>query len=161
MCCTYISGGDITKPIDNGKNICIAHCVNDIRVMGAGVAKALYTKWPNVRSEYLKLTETQLALGNIQVVNVEDNIVVVNLFGQHGVGPDIHDNPPIRYTALAGGFMKIRHYCQSHNADLHIPYKLGCDLAGGDWNIVEDIIHDDVLNFDINVFVYDKFFQRK
>jgi len=26
---------------------------------------------------------------------------------------------------------------------VYIPYKIGCDLAGGDWNIIEKIIEED------------------
>jgi len=157
----YIPGGDITNPVNTGKDICIAHCVNDIWIMGAGVAKALYTKWPNVRSEYLQLSKTSASLGDVQFVNVDDNIVVANLIGQHGISFDCNGNPPIRYNALDTGFSQILKFCQARIADLHIPYKLGCDLAGGNWNTVEIIIRETVLKQDIDVYVYDKFFQKK
>jgi len=155
----YIDGGDVTNPINTGKKALIVHCVNDIFVMGAGVARALFTKWPNVRTEYLKWGRTNPQLGDVQYVDVAKNIVVGNLIGQHNVVKDREGNPPVRYEAVAKGFDNVRKYAVKNNCDVHIPNLACCDLAGGVWVKVEEIIQKALP--DTDVYIYDLFHQRK
>lgn len=36
----------------------------------------------------------------------------------------------------------VKEFAEEHdNAKIAIPYKMGCGIAGGDWNTVEQIIH--------------------
>jgi hypothetical protein len=160
----YLSGHDVREPIGSGRKI-ICHVVNDLGVMGAGVAKALYSKWPRVKSKYQNWHLTginikdRFELGKVQMVFVEDEIVVANIIGQHGVGRHNGKNP-IRYNSLRDGFRYVKKACGYYEASIHLPYLIGCGLAGGKWDKVEKIIREELSNFGIEVNVYDLFNAR-
>lgn len=160
--------GDVREPIGDGRKI-IAHCCNDCGKMGSGVALALLEKWPNVRAEYInwfqkgkiqfKNKDILFKLGNVQYVKIEKNIVVANMIAQHDIV--MKDNlPPIRYSELEQCLVNVADVCLEYNASVHIPYKLGCDRAGGRWEVVANALHDHLLLRDIKLTVYDIFNQR-
>jgi len=154
----YIKEGNICEPdLIDGYNF-IVHCCNDIGVMGAGVAKALYTKWPAVKTKYLELFEKEsLKLGDIQLVNVEPKLIIANMIGQHGIKENNKDRPPIRYGSIALAMNKITrlcHYLANDDCHIHAP-KFGSDLAGGKWEIIEALIHDLWIDNNIPVTVYE------
>lgn len=153
--------GDVREPIRKGnENAIICHCVNDKRVMGSGVAKALYEKWSDVREKYMEWGQTKdFALGKVQFVPVEKKIAVANMVGQHDIVAE-NGIPPIRYKAIKSCFEKIRETAIRHNCSIHLPYLVGCDRAGGDWQVVEQIIKDELCFYDISVIIYDLFNKR-
>ena len=164
----YLSGHDVREPVGDGRKI-IGHCCNDLGRMGAGVAKALLDKWPRVRSEYVKWHRQNnhlghpFALGKVQFVFVEEDIVVANIIGQHGLRIKMVDGKttvPVRYDALKQGCAYIREACKYYGATAHFPYLMGCDLAGGDWNLVEMILKEQLIDQDVEVTVYDLFNKR-
>ena len=62
---------------------------------------------------------------------------------------------PLDYAALEKGFKFIIEIFKMHKMPLtvHMP-KIGCGLAGGDWNRVEEIIKNTFINSNIEVYVY-------
>lgn len=146
--------GDITETIGTGTKL-IVHVVNDIGVMGAGVAKAIADKWPTVKYSYISWhnkalnRETPFVLGQIQIVQVEKDIYVCNLIGQRDIkGEQIGDIflAPIRYEALEEGFIRIKAKIKDskhNNISLHFPM-IGAGLARGNWNRIYYLI-DDIL----------------
>lgn len=64
----------------------ICHQVNCQNAMGAGVAKALYEKWPSVKAEYHAFCSKHRTpadlLGVHQLVSVDEDKWVINIFGQ-------------------------------------------------------------------------------
>jgi len=147
--------GDVREPIGHGKKI-IIHCCNDKGAMGQGVAKALFEKWPLVRSRYhnwYKKNGKSLNLGTIQAVQVEKDIVVINMIGQRGI-MDVNGVPPIRYDAIQLCLEKVSKLSKKYNATIHAP-RFGAGLAGGDWNKIEKLIIDTLSNNNIEVFIYD------
>lgn len=126
--------GDITEASED----IILHQVNCQNVMGSGVAKALYTKWPQVKSEYhdycdmFKCAEDRL--GNICVVAVSEKQLVINCFSQLTFGTTgKHTN----YLAVARCFEYV-----NRKSTVAIPYLYGCGLGGGDWNVVSALIEE-------------------
>jgi hypothetical protein len=160
----YLSGHDVCEPICKGRKI-IGHCTNDLGIMSSGVAAALFKKWSDVRSKYIAWHKMNNDLGNkfelgkTQFVKVEDDIVVANIIGQHGVGRQ-NGNVPVRYDALREGCAYIRKACKFFSASAHFPYLMGCDLAGGNWEEVEKIIQEELIDHDVEVTVYDLFNKR-
>lgn len=139
-----ITQGDITNPVNTSKINIIVHCVNNHGVMGAGVAAALFMKWPQVRTEYVnwfKHNRPMFDLGEIQLVKCEPHILVCNLIGQKGFGGPENiggfNIPPVRYEALFEGFCYVREYIGNRveTYALHLPL-LGAGLAGGDFSLV-------------------------
>lgn len=160
--------GDVREPIGEGRKI-IAHVVNDLGKMGSGVALAILKKWPVVKERYINWSKNkesfillkdmeggEFKLGNTQFVrvDVENKIVVANMIGQHNIiGMD--DTPPIRYDALRSCLKKVGEIAKKYNASVNLPYKAGCDRAGGSWDIVEKIIQEELCDKDVEVIVYD------
>ena len=67
----------------------IMHQVNCQGTMRSGVAKAISEKWPIVEEKYKNFCKTlssEELLGSTQVVKVNDNQYVANLFGQDKYG---------------------------------------------------------------------------
>ena len=142
--------GDVREPIGESNKV-ICHIVNDQGLMGSGVARSLFEKWPRVREVYLKWYNAKLdfGLGKTILVRCEDDILVANMVAQHMVGVDENGNPPIRYDAL---IECLRGLPQMYS--IHIPYKMGADRAGGDWDIIEKIIINELCSKDIDVTIY-------
>lgn len=95
-----------------------------------------------------------LILGNVQIVPVEDDITVINMIAQHDVRPMNINGvivPPIRYDALLECLKKINEEAIKLNATIHAP-KFGAGLAGGDWNIIENLINEVI---DVDIIIYE------
>lgn len=147
--------GCLLEAFDKGKVDIIGHVVNCQGVMGSGLAKSIKRKHPEVFEFY---TETlsdfdsfdQDPLGHVEWVSLNEDSTrgVINFYAQrfYGVG-DRHLN----YGALSNGF----HWLVSHlveGSTLGLPYKLGCDRAGGDWEIVLEMIEFYFKDFDVKIY---------
>lgn len=140
----------IEKDITQATEDVILHQVNCQNVMGSGVAKALFTKWPQVKSDYHdycsnwgKIGSKEELLGHICFSNIEEDRYVVNCFSQltYGVDGKQHTN----YEVVEKCFRNVIALFRAENLSLNtvaIPYGYGCGLGGGDWNIVSKIIED-------------------
>jgi len=155
--------GDATQPIrvSYGWQY-IVHCCNDVGAWGAGFVLAISKRWWKPEAEYRNWYAglsvnlyPPFELGEIQVIGVEDGISVVNLIGQNGVGRGKDGKPPIRYDAIERGLISLNEIATrfSDNPSIHCP-RLGCGLAGGKWENIEEIINK-VIDPNIPVVVYD------
>ncbi|KXJ33638.1 hypothetical protein AX282_09420 [Bacillus spizizenii] len=139
----------------------IVQQVNCKGVMGAGLAKAILNKYPNVKKEYQSfrnfnlnkgLTDKDL-LGLVNYVRVSDVKVVANIFGQVNIKKNRFDNTMYTKTdALTRGLKEVKELSKQLNKSVAIPYGIGCGLAGGDWNIISELI--DSIFSDYNVTIY-------
>ena len=145
----YIKG-DATRPRGDGTKI-ICHICNDIGAWGAGFVLALSARWSEPEDSYRVMSKDERKLGNVSIVEVEDDILVANMIGQRGVGCDENGLPPIRYTAVRAALKSVNDLATQINATLHMP-RFGCGLAGGRWEDIESIIKEVVT---VNVYVYD------
>lgn len=128
----------------------IAHGVNCQNKMGSGVAKALYTKFPEVKTNYHKYFERYGYLGEIHEAYSDSNRSIINCFTQFSYGYD--NKRYVNYSAIVTCFKKLENLIPMGER-LAIP-KIGCGLAGGDWNIVEQLINDTVGD-DLEIWVYE------
>lgn len=111
----------------------IAHQVNCLGVMGAGVARQIAAKYPEVLTSYKKyVLDSRDPLGNCQLVQVADDLWVANIFGQRGVGSR---KVQTDYGAVYTAFDQLRQQMGRHKLGntVHVPFGIGCGLAGGDW----------------------------
>lgn len=153
--------GDATNPDFKADETCIImHCCNNIGAWGAGFTHALDCKWPHVGAAYRSQPKSQLRLGHVQFVRADDNIVVANIIGQHGIISQRSATPPIRYTALGLGFDRVANYAKeiaaTTNAAVTVACpRLGAGLAGGVWETIEGLIESNLCSYGIDVTVYD------
>ena len=147
--------GDATSPQINGNKI-IVHVCNDIGGWGKGFVLAISKKWKEPEQQYrewFKSTEN-FNLGNVQLVQVEKDIWIANLIGQHKINKNENGNPPIRYEAILKGLEKVSCFAIDKNASVHMP-RIGCGLAGGTWEQIEPLINKSLIEKDIVTYVYD------
>lgn len=146
---------DITKTTCQA----IAHGVNCQGIMGSGVAKALYTAFPIVKESYLKyytvkkcLMETNYFLGKIDHVFINSELIIYNCFTQ-----DFYGNDGKRYINYAAVVNCLQQIIQDYEdgvfeGPIAIP-KIGCGLAGGNWQFMEQLINDTVSD-KLEIWVY-------
>ena len=89
----------------------IVQQVNCRSVMGSGVAKAIYTRWPEVKTEYHKFCRRSTSpydlLGKVQLIDVEPGRAVANVFGQLNYGRTA-GKVYTDYVALTKAFDQLR-----------------------------------------------------
>lgn len=144
---TYYNG-DILK---SGADY-ICHQVNCKGIMGAGLALQIREAYPQLYDEYKNLCNIMGAnlLGQVNVYVTNNlksdnhiNTVIVNMYAQEDYG---RNKVQTDYEAFEScvrqiiNLSKINDVYVSGKPVIAFPYKIGCGLAGGDWNIVEDII---------------------
>ena len=150
----------------------IVHSVNCIGAVG-GLAGAIGRKWPVNAGEYRSHVRSQnypvMLLGSVFEVNVANNVIVANLFGQYNIGTSKQQT---EYAALIAGFKSIANTYFVGNdtetiddgvfginehpivlTDIYVPYKIGCGLGGADWETVQDILHQIFENNHKNVYI--------
>jgi O-acetyl-ADP-ribose deacetylase (regulator of RNase III) len=148
--------GDATHPVGPGNKI-IVHICNDKGYWGAGFTGSLSVRWlrPQIAYQHYKCLHAEdddLELGMVQFVHVDHDIWVANVVGQHGTrrGPV----PPIRYNAVRKGLRRVARMAGEIHATVHMP-KIGCGLGGGDWDVMQPIINEQLCNVGVNVTVYE------
>jgi len=140
--------GDATNPQGEGNKL-IAHICNNKGKWGAGFVLALSKKWSG--PEFMYHNTSNLKLGTVRYVFVEEGIAVANMIAQHDTKPDKNGVPPIRYNALKKTLINVNDFCKEMGFTLHMP-KIGAGLAGGNWTVIEKIIED---NVQVPVIVYE------
>lgn len=147
--------GDILTPNKEERQVMVCHQVNCKGVMGAGLAKQVKKTHPFIYFAYKeKCREIKAGaggLGDVQfrTASARFGYVVANIFGQddYGRGKLYTD-----YNALRKALEEIAESFPSYT--IRIPYFMGCGLAGGDWNIVSQIIEETLVTKGIDVEIW-------
>jgi len=181
---SYIEG-DATNPQSNdNKHMVIPHVVNDEGKWGSGFVLALSSEWSEPEAVYRRdANNNELRLGRINGVRVEPNITVINMCAQHKTGdsrlemlardaawynnhPDLdgfdkigtgRSRPPIRYGFLSKCMSQVGAFCRADAqswASIHAP-RFGSGLAGGNWDVIEQMILEHWVDNGIDVTIYD------
>ena len=117
----------------------IVHQVNCQGVMGAGVARQIREQFPNTYYTYKRHCEpfkghTSDLLGTCLYTN-ETPFVICNAFGQDFY---YRNSVQTQYDKLEKCFYDIAE--KYHGKTVALPWKIGCGLAGGDWDLVYEMI---------------------
>ncbi len=151
---SHVKGSAIV-PRGTGNRI-IVQVVNDRALTwGAGFAKNVRQKWPELQTKFTQWIEnskSEFRLGGVQLTEIEPSLYLASLVAQHGYGPS--PKPRIRYRALAEALQKVSSFALERNASLHMP-RIGSGQAGGSWEIVSEIIDEVVCRQGVAVTVYD------
>lgn len=142
----------------------IGHQVNCQGVMGARVAYQLANKYPQMYIGYKSYVESKKnqsdsLLGKMYTFNTEDGHTILNIFGQDNIGyQGCHTVYNAYYSAFLELYSKyIKPFQKDNNfmkLPIAIPYGIGCGLAGGDWEIMRDVLENIERNMDIFFVAY-------
>lgn len=152
--------GDATCPPPG--RVVVAHVCNDVGAWGRGFVVAITKRWgsaPRKRFQswyqagHDKETGHNFELGKVQFVDVGHGITVANIIGQHGIYSK-GGIPPVRYDAIREGLGRVAGFAWCNQASVHMP-RLGCGLAGGDWESVGVIVQEELADKGVRTFVYD------
>lgn len=139
----------------------IAHQVNCQGIMGAGLAKSIKEKYPDVYSIYKQFCtdnhNNESLLGAAIGVVTEDKHIIYNLFGQYIWGRDIRQTD---YDAFQRSVIRMISDIRYDGDDeltlyIAIPYGIGCGLAGGDWEIIKKILEEIEEKYNVLFIAYD------
>lgn len=126
----------------------IVHCCNCFCQMGSGIAPQIKAKFPEA---YKVDCETKSGdrnkLGTITFTK-NSPVTVVNLYGQFGYNARRFGGRDVDYDALRSGFKEIKN--KFGGKTFGMP-KLGAGLAGGDWDIIEKIIEEELIDEQVTV----------
>lgn len=136
----------------------ICHQVNCQGKMGSGIAKQIRDKWPIVYEQYIIGYEelkddilrncgsfefapdvSEVLLGRMQIVPIENDKSVVNMFSQQYYGYD--GKRYTSYDAFVNCLDQIRR-AVPHDKRIGFPYNIGCDRGGASWNIISAMIEE-------------------
>jgi hypothetical protein len=160
----YIQG-DVTD-VTGEDNIVIAHVCNNQGRMGAGVALALASKWPEVKRGYQETIQSLLPARRLGYVSWcydvgDTSLVVANMIAQKGFRSP-HNPKPLRYAALVQCMIEVRDRILSWNDIkkdegnwiIHAP-KFGSLRSGGSWKLIEELIKEIWVDSGIDVVIYE------
>lgn len=152
---------EITGDLLDAQAGIICHQTNYHGVMGAGVARAiadkiLTTQQYNAYVNYC-WQAGRTALGTVQFLGDAPGLVVANMFSQDEAKPQLNGRYDITdYEAMIACFIRIKDLAEAHNMTVHIPYRIGCGIAGGDWNLVRQLIYSVFGDSSVDVYIVKK-----
>lgn len=114
----------------------ICHQVNLQGFARRGLALQIRNKWGWWYVAYKKEYKSK-KLGDISFFRVSQDLQICNLYGQRMVGTSTRQTD---HEALRRCFTAIK--AATVGKDVYIPYKIGCGLGGGDWDIVSKMIKE-------------------
>lgn len=123
----------------------ICHQTNCQGVMGSGIAKAIRAAYPEAYQALRdRFCRGEAAVGEVDFVQtMRDGVprCVVNCYGEYDYLPRgvVHTD----YDGLRRCFKKIKHEFNGKKVTIGFPYKIGCGLAGGDWEVVSKIVEEE------------------
>lgn len=132
----------------------IAHGCNMQGVMGSGVAAIVKRMYPEAYKEYHKLYENnklELGLVNfVDIVKTQKRIIIANCITQEHYGKD--SNRYADYTAIRKCMWVLNEVAKKNLWTLAMPM-IGSGLGGGNWDIIEEIIEEEIKDVVPNVYV--------
>lgn len=134
----YIDG-DLVR--DAANYDVIAHCCNCFCTMGAGIAPQIKHKFPEA---YAADCETQSGdESKLGAITYTENTtpIVVNLYGQFDYTGRRSGKMDLDYDALRSALKAMREKFTGKTFGLPM---IGAGLAGGDWNVIESIIEEEM-----------------
>lgn len=147
--------GNLVELADLGEFDAIVHGCNCFNTMGAGVAKAISSRWPQaLEVDNMTNKGDKHKLGDYTSVYVDTQagkgaLQIINGYTQYQYGND----PYVCYV----NYEKVRRLFQTLNQDLigkrvGIPL-IGAGLANGEWYIIERLIKESAPEMDLTVVV--------
>lgn len=136
------------------ENGIICQQVNCMGVMGAGLAKQVRSRYPEVYKAYRSFCEEYGAEGvwnmtTLLICPTHDGKKIANIFAQFDYGTKCRKTD---YERLRKAFRQINR--EYKGSDVAVPYGIGCGLAGGDWAVVSKIIEEELTDVNLTIVKY-------
>lgn len=138
----------------NATETVIAHQVN-CKGAYAGLAAAIFEKWPDAMNDYQQLCERISSLGMFDGMYLglpqltgqqKDGHIIANLYGQYLPGADY------RPDALRKALTCLGELARKEDWSVALPWKISCGIAGGDWEEVLGIIEETMEGVDCVIY---------
>jgi O-acetyl-ADP-ribose deacetylase (regulator of RNase III) len=131
--------GDLVKLAACGMFDVIVHGCNCFNTMKSGIAKTLVAAFPVVAFEDSKTERgARTKLGTYSSAYVSNfDLEIINAYTQYLYGTD---KVQVEYKAVQSVFIALNKKYKDLGVHIGIP-KIGCGLAGGEWDVVEHIIN--------------------
>jgi ribA/ribD-fused uncharacterized protein len=143
--------GDLIKLADEGRFDVIAHGCNCFCVMGAGIAPQIKNKYPEAYAVDCETTAGDVnKLGTITYTK-NTTPTVVNIYSQYDTKGRREGKIDLDYDALRSGMQAIKDNFSGKRIGMP---KIGAGLAGGDWDVIEKIIIDELFGEQITIVNY-------
>ena len=160
----YKVGNLLDAPVDY-----ICQQVNCQGRMSSGIAKAIKEKWSIVYDEYVQKYQEredeilrtsgsfeyipstgETLLGEIQLIQIDIDKIVINMFAQEYYGYDgkKYTSYDAFWTCLEGIKLTV-----PKGSKIGFPYRIGCGLGGANWQVISTMI-EEVLSKDFDVYIY-------
>jgi O-acetyl-ADP-ribose deacetylase (regulator of RNase III) len=109
----------------------VMHGVNCQQTMQSGVAKALFTKWPQVREDYMSILKNEMVLGKISPINVDEKLFVINCWTQQNYGYDNKSYADV--SAIKTCVLEVIKFSNKIKINNIYSSLIGCGLGGLSW----------------------------
>lgn len=131
----------------------IVHQVNVDGIMEGGLAKQIASQYPKVEKEYIKFCDKNNFVyenlkGKVLIIK-ENSKNIANIFSQK-------PNFDTDYQSMQVALEKVRKYTEEHNLSVAIPFKIGCGIANGDWELVLDVINKAFKDYEVVIYRLEK-----
>ena len=146
--------GDLVKKALRNEFDLIIHGCNCFCTMGAGIAKTIKQEFPEAyKADLATMKGDKSKLGSISSADIEvngKNLKVINAYTQYdwrgsGVKAD--------YEAIRSAFRTVK----ENFSGLRMAYPaIGAGLAGGNWEVISQIIEEELDGEDHTLVVYEK-----
>jgi len=132
----FITCDVIKAAKEDSRGAIIAQGVNCQRAMGSGVALSIMTEWPIVREQYM---ETEPHLGKVDYIRVivdelpsgDTSMLVANCYTQTEYGYDGKRYGNLEAVRIS--LSEVFELSSKSGMPVYMP-RIGCGLAGLDWN---------------------------
>lgn len=136
----------------------ICHQCNCKGVMGSGVALQVKQKYPRVFDSYRKDFEAGLlTLGHVNFATTDFSSknpkVIANMCAQDGYGYD--GGTYTDYIAFQECLRKVVKFANQEyyvKPTIALPFKIGCDRGGADWDIIYRDIETILADFEVTIY---------
>ncbi len=117
----------------------ICQQMNALGIAGAGLALETSKRYPRSITEYIAKRPN---FGDCMLYSIpgNDDLVFAFLVGQMGYG---RVDRQTNYGALSNALHELRRLISLNSYQyfpVYFPYKMGCGLGGGSWEVVEELL---------------------
>lgn len=151
--------GDLISLAKEGKFDVIGHGCNCFCTMGSGIARSIREAFPEAYKADCRTTKgDKRKLGKISF-GYHGDLAIANMYTQYRwskIGPDGKRNGDgsVDYCAVMSCMKRLRAVYSDSDYRIGLPL-IGCGLAQGDWNVVKQIIEEDLEGMDVTIVKYE------